>query len=235
MPYTNSIILIVAGILFFLHLISETLASFIKYNFSSIGKHMQGVSFSNIFGIASRGFISLYGVVAAVVIEKKYSDVFSYSLVMSMVLFFSSYISYFYSNKKISRKSINETKKNISLISDVFFKKLDKNDTESAVKIKGVVSVFLGVQFVAIVVAYGFCFLMPDRRLFIISLVPLVGMLGTMATVVLVEPRLAIMIDMENSTGFAASKEFLRARAISFAFSALLIAFFPFGMKFIFN
>lgn len=194
---------------------------------------MQGVSFSNIFGIASRGFVSLYGVVAAIIIERSYSDVISYAIILSFTLFLAAYFSYLISKKRLSLDFSGSFKFNLSLFFNKNKELLIDNDFESSVKVRGISSVLLGLQFVAIVIAYVFCFVMPDRRLFIISLVPLISMLGTMFTVIIVEPKFAVMIDAANSTGYAASREFLRARAISFGFSAVFIAILPFAINFL--
>lgn len=216
-----------AALFFLLHLVSETVASFVKYNFSSLGRHMLGMSLANIFAIASRGFVALYGVVVAVVIEMGSADIQAYGYSFSFVLLLGAGFSVLLASLKIDKSGFEGlVGKELGFFAG--FKRLFlANDCRCSIPIRGVVAVMLGTQFIAVVLAYGLCFYLPQHRLLIISFVPLVSMLGTLVTIVWVEPRLARMIDGDNATGYAAAREFLRARAVSFSFCAILLLVMP--------
>ena len=216
----NHLIIIGAAIFFFLHLVCENTSSFAKYNFASIGKHMQGVSLANIFAVFSRGFVALYGLSIAYVIEKQNINIEIYSFYLSAALLGGACFSFFLSKISLNKlnSSIKSNARNFILYNKVFDENLYKN-----IKINGLLRFFIGVQFIAIVIAYGICFKFPNNRLFIISLVPVISMLGTIVTVMLVEPRLARFIDSSSDYGCMVSREFMRARALSFLSSFFII------------
>ena len=84
-------------------------------------------------------------------------------------------------------------------------------------------SVFIGIQFTAIVIAYALCFKYKEFRLLFISLIPVFSMIGTLITVLLVEPKFAKHIDIDRESGHAIVSVYLYARAISFCVSAGLL------------
>jgi len=220
--------LLTAGATFFLlHLCSETVATFLKYNYASLGRHMLGVSISNIFAMLSRGFVALYGVTTSIIIERELSDVYTYVYVFAVASALGAALSLALANLKIERPTLSTGE--ISIIS-VFASprsSLSLNRDVSTVPVRGMAAVFLGTQFLSIVLAYGLCFLAPQHRLLIISLVPLISTVGALVTILWAEPRLARMVDADNATGYAASREFLRARASSFMLCAVLLVALP--------
>lgn len=223
--------IIIAVLFFLLHLVFETLASFVKYNFSSLGKHMIGVSFSNIIAIVSRGCVAIFGVSIAIVIEKNLSDIVSYNYIFSFALFLGALFSLFLSKIIIVKQSYELNSEKLIFILRNVKKFIAVNNSESVICLNKFVSVMMGTQFIAVVIAYGLCFVLPKHRLLITSLIPLVSMLGTMVTIFLVEPMLARLIDLDNKMGYVASKEFLRARALSFTFSAISLPVISFVIK----
>jgi hypothetical protein len=211
-----NLLLIFSAVLYLLHLILETLSSFAKYNFSSLGRHMQGVSLANILAIASRGAVAAYGVLLALIIEREFSSAGLYALTFAITLAVGAAFSFFLSGIQLNDKALDghEIRWEALIKEPSHF--FERNNASCPVKIRGLSAILLGAQFVAIVIAYGLCFIYPQHRLLIISLVPLISMAGTLIQILLVEPRLARMIDGANRTGYAASREFLRARSISF-------------------
>ena len=189
---------------------------------------MLGISLSNIFAIASRGFVALYGISIAVVIEKSFADVQIYGYVFSVILLLGSAFSLLLANRKISRSSIDNLTQATQPLPQRLRTLLSANDAKCAVPVRGIVAIMLGTQFIAVVIAYGLCFSLPQYRLLIISFVPLVSMMGTLITILWVEPKLARMIDANNETGYSAAREFLRARSLSFLFCAVLLPTIPF-------
>lgn len=217
------VIIASAAFFFLFHLICETITSFVKYNFAGLGRHMQGVSLSNIFAIASRGFVAIYGLLVAYIVERHISTGWVYSAMLSIALLIGAGISFWFSRITLSGcNSLRSIRSWWDVVSNPGALYANNNEAQ-AVHINGFLSLLLGVQFVAIVIAYGLCFRFPKDRLFIISLVPVISMVGTMATVVLVEPRLAKIIDSSSNTGYAVSREFMKARSISFAFSSIVL------------
>ncbi|MGB4674559.1 MAG: hypothetical protein WBH99_11560 [Azovibrio sp.] len=227
----NYLTLAAAAVFFLLHLVSETIASFIKYNFSSLGRHMLGISLSNIFAIASRGFVALYGISIAVVIEKSFADIQIYGYVFSFVLILGAGFSLLLANLKLSKAAFEDLIQGKLPLHQRFRTAFSANDTTCLIPVRGVAALMLGTQFIAVVIAYGLCFYLPQNRLLIISFVPLVSMMGTLVTILWVEPRLASMIDADNVTGYSAAREFLRARALSFSFCAALLLMMPWLMS----
>lgn len=184
---------------------------------------MQGVSFSNILAVASRGFVALYGLIIAYVIEENSVDIYLYGSFLSISLILGAAFSLF-----VSRLSIcNEDYKKSARIRDLFYfdERFSCEDLQR-VKINLFLKPFLGIQFVAVTVAYGICFKFPENRLFVISLVPIFSMLGTVITVVLVEPRFAKFIDDSASYGRLVSRVFMEARAFSFFISFFIVLLF---------
>lgn len=189
---------------------------------------MLGISLSNIFAITSRGFVALYGISIAIVIERSFADIKIYGYVFSFILLLGSAFSLLLANLKISKSSLENFIKPTQPLTQRLRTALSANDAKCKIPVRGITAIMLGTQFIAVVIAYGLCFSLPQHRLLIISFVPLVSMLGTLITILWVEPRLARMIDADNSTGYAAAREFLRARAISFVFCAALLQMISF-------
>lgn len=212
-----------AALCFLFHLICETISSFVKYNFAGLGRHMQGVSIANIFAIASRGFVAIYGLLVAYIIERSISTGWVYSVMLSVALLIGAGVSFWFSRITLAGcDSLRTIRSWWEVVSSPGALNARKN-LDRGVHINGFLSLLLGVQFVAIVIAYGLCFRFPEHRLLIISLVPVISMIGTLATVVFVEPRLANIIDSSSNAGYAVSQEFMRARSISFAFSFIVL------------
>lgn len=223
----NQLALPAAALFFFLHLLCETIATFIKYNFSSLGRHMLGISLANIFGISSRGFVALYGIIISIVIEKNISSIQVYVYVYFAVLLLGAGFSLVLANIKITDSFIGGISHNELPLLKQLKMAFGTNNSKCAIPVRGITAILLGIQFVSVVIAYGLCFSLPHSRLLIISFVPLVSMLGTLIAILWVEPRLARMIDADNATGYAAAREFLRARAISFFFCAVSLLALP--------
>ena len=218
----NYPLVIGAALFFLLHLACESASSFVKYNFAGLGRHMYGMSLSNMFAIASRGFVAAYGLLIAYIVERDISSGFIYGMLLSISLLLGAGISYWFSLKTLAgRESFSDLGSWRSFFSWGNSKSTSKE--KSSINISLWVSLLLGLQFVAIVIAYGLCFRFPQHRLFIVSLVPVISMAGTLATVVFVEPKFATLIDASTKAGHIASDVFMRARAISFGFSSVLM------------
>jgi len=211
-----------AALFFLLHLMCETISSFVKYNFVGLGRHMQGISIANMFAILSRGFIAIYGLLVAYIVESGISNGWVYGLTLSLSLLIGSGFSLWFSKIKVLDYDLIWTKQGLWQILITSSLRVIENGSK-AIRINKILSLLLGMQFVAVVIAYGLCFKFTQHRLLIISLVPVIGMIGTMVTVMFVEPRLASIIDKLPNAGYAVSQEFLYARAISFFFSAFAL------------
>lgn len=215
--------ILISALSFLLHLALETLASFVKYNFSSLGMHMTGVSYSNILATASRGCVAIFGVTVAVLAEKKMSNINVYTIVFSTVMILGATFSLYLSKFKVDRSSILIARGGLIAIARNLRLILVDNNHVLPSRLNNYVAILLGTQFASVIVAYGLCFLLPDQRLFIVSSVPLISMLGTVVTFIFVEPMFAKIIDSNNAMGYAVSKELLRARALSFLLCSALL------------
>ncbi len=216
-------LVVLSSLLFFLHLAFESLGSFVKYNFASLGWQMTGVSWAGILAIVSRGFVALFGVFVAAIVESGLVEVQVYSFVFSIVLLLAGWFSIFLAGKKISDQSVRMIESRSVLLVLNPMSVLMHNSERLPKRINAVVAILMGTQFVAVIVAYGLCFFLPEHRLLVISMVPVVSMLGTVVTFVIVEPGFARLIDGDCRKGCAVSGEFLRARAMSFLFCATLL------------
>lgn len=206
--------IIIAAILFVLHLFFETMSTFVRYSYAALGVHMQGANYSNIFAIVSRGFIALYGLLVAVMIEKLNNNINVYIICMIFAFLISACVSLYFSKIKLITSEIKNIK--------VFQYKIP-NEIFYSHKLSFLMSIFIGIQFTAIVVAYTLCFKFKEFRLLIISLIPVFSMIGTLITVLLVEPKFAKHIDVNRESGHAIASVYLYARAISFSVSAGLL------------
>lgn len=175
---------------------------------------MQGANYSNILAILSRGFIALYGLLVAVMIEKLNNNINVYIICMIFSFLISASISLYFSKIKLITYEI----KNIRI-----FKYKTSNEIFYKHKLSFLMSIFIGIQFTAIVVAYALCFKYKEFRLLIISLIPVFSMIGTLVTVLLVEPKFAKHIDVNRESGHVIASVYLYARAISFSVSAGLL------------
>lgn len=219
--------LVVGAVCYLAHLACETLASFVKYNYAAIGRHMHGVATSNIIAVASRGFVAVYGVLVSYVVESEIDLSWEYGVLLSLALMIASGLSL-----ALSRFGLVDGGERFGLTSHrslAFIEQVGsraESDVELGIHINLLMSMFLGIQFVAVAIAYALCFKAPQHRLLIISMVPVLSMLGTIVTVAMVEPRFAKKIDNSKSLSYQVSRVFMRARAASFAVSALFLFMF---------
>lgn len=212
-----------AAVFYLCHLICESTSSFVKYNYASLGRHMQGINVANFFAIISRGFVALYGLTAAYIIEKNDTDSIIYGVTFGVTLLFGAFISYLYS--RVNLKFVPTVKPYRTLLLRVFSADIYDHSRYfiESIRIDKLLSVMVGVQFAAVVIAYWFCIIFPNDRLLIISLVPVISMFGTIVTVVFVEPELASVIDESSDAAYAVSQEFMRARSVSFVFASIVL------------
>jgi hypothetical protein len=202
---------------FVLHIVFENLSSFVRFNLAGHGWHMRGINYSNICAIISRGFVALYGVLIAVVVENGYSSFGEYCITFIFVMIVSSFLSFLFSRITLKIKLNIEPKR----LLDFTFSKFSCNERSVAgVSIGWFMSAFVGVQFVTMLIAYGLSFSFFDYRLIIISFVPVASMVGTLVTVVLLEPRLSRIVDNDREKAFSVSSAFLRARSFSFVIAS---------------
>jgi hypothetical protein len=220
-------LLILASMCFLIHLILENISTFIRYNLAGLNKHMQGAAIANFFAIASRASVAAYGLLIAYVIENSTLNGLVYGGIMAVPLFLGAIISYLLSN-----------------VSVIDFEKLKKykefrgayvrgainlsKSNRSKIKINKIMSMFVGVQFISVVLAYSLCFEYVEQRLLIISFVPILSMFGTIVSVVFIEPKLAKAIDNNFKMGRAVSQEYMRARAASFMISFFVLLIITF-------
>lgn len=176
---------------------------------------MRGVNYANICAIISRGFVAMYGMLIAIVVEAQLISVDVYCVIFALILVAASALSLALSNMVLDKGS----EKNPQRLSD--FSLRLRTSREPKVAISALLSIFVGLQFISVVVAYAFCFGYPQYRLIIISIVPVVSMLGTTVTVVLLEPRLSRIVDSEQGAAFSVASAFLRARSLSFLVGAI--------------
>jgi len=183
---------------------------------------MQGAALGNFFAIASRGFVAAYGLVIAYVIENGTINIIMYGGIMSMALFAGAIVSYVFSTLTIidyekikSYKEFNNGYRRESI-------ELSEANS-SKIKINKFMSLFVGVQFISVVMAYSLCIKYVEYRLIIISFVPIVSMIGTIISVVFIEPNLAKAVDNDVKMASAVSQEYMRARAASFMFSFVVL------------
>lgn len=212
---------------FFIHLLLENISTFIRYNLAGLNKHMQGAAIANFFAIASRAFVAAYGLLIAYVIENSTLNGLVYGGIMAVPLFLGAIISYLLSNVSVVNfEKLNKYKefRGACVRGAINLSKSDGNK----IKINKIMSLFVGVQFISVVLAYSLCFEYVEQRLLIISFVPILSMFGTIVSVVFIEPKLAKAIDNNFKMGGAVSQEYMRARAASFmvSFFVLLIITF---------
>lgn len=224
------VLLIVASACFFMHLLCENLSLFIRYNLAGLSRHMEGAAIASIFAIASRGFVAIYGLLIAYVIENGVLNGFAYGLVLSSVLLFAAIASYWFS--RISVTDYNKIKNRRQFFSGFSIGVVNKKQNgQKKISIGNLLSLFVGIQFISVVIAYGLCFEYVTQRLLIISFVPVVSMLGTLVSVLLIEPKLAKLIDVDCGMASAVSQEYMRARFVSFSFALLILSTLTFIIK----
>lgn len=220
-------LLILASMCFLIHLVLENISTFIRYNLAGLNKHMQGAAIANFFAIASRASVAAYGLLIAYVIENSTLNGLVYGGIMAVPLFLGAIISYLLSN--VSVVDFEKLKKYKEFRGAYVRGAIDLSKSDgNKIKINKIMSLFVGVQFISVVLAYSLCFEYTEQRLLIISFVPILSMFGTIVSVAFVEPKLAKAIDNNFKMGAAVSQEYMRARAASFMvsfFVLLIIAF----------
>jgi hypothetical protein len=211
----SSILLLVASLLFMLHLICENMVIFTKYHYASNRSFMKGMVVSHYFAIASRLFVSTFGIFIALIIEKGNPHENIYAILIGCAIAIASALSLTMSHFMID--DLGKIKKIDSSSSIVKIEKLPK--------IKSYESLLFGSQFAATSIAYALSFKFPDYRLTIISCVPFMTMLGTLVSGILIEPRYAEIIDRNPNIAINVCQMMLRARAKSYTLSlAILIS-----------
>lgn len=170
---------------------------------------MVGINRSSIISIISRGFFSLFSLGTAMKIESKTLDINFFLICYFVILLFGAIISFAMSKLYYAQGHYY----------------LYKKDTLKSLEIPALLSIFIGLQFSATIFAYIIIITYPESRLTIISLVPAFSLIGTLATIVVVEPKFAKQVDLAKENGYLCSKELLKARAASFIFSASILLF----------
>jgi hypothetical protein len=202
--------------LFLGHLVCELLTIFSRYNYAALSKHMAGAAVANYFAIASRGFVSLYAILVAYLVERLELNLTAYSLCVSFALVVAGVFSIVLS-KSILLMQGGKT----ILLHQNRRGNLHVDYSDEAPAINFLLVLVLGVQFVAMSLAYALCMVFTENRLLIISIAPALSMLGTVAAAVFIEPRFAKYVDRVPAHGYGVSSRYLTARAISFFLSAL--------------
>lgn len=213
--YLSAIFVLLSG-----HLICELLAIFIRYDYAALSKHMAGAAMSNYFAIASRGFVSLYGIVVAYLIEELTISLYGYVICVSCALALAGSASVI-----LSRKTLKINNGRI-IISNCKIKEFNLHIQyeEKSLSINFLLIFLLGIQFAAISLAYAMCMIFSENRLLIISIAPALSMLGTLAAAVLIEPKFAEHVDLHPEHGYVVSSIYLKARAFSFFIWAFIFA-----------
>lgn len=215
-------LLILASACFFVHLLLENISTFIRYNLAGLNKHMQGAAIANFFAIASRGSVAAYGLFVAYVIENGALDGLIYGVIMAIPLFLGAVTSHLLSRMSVIDFEKLKNYKEFRYAYECRVIDLSKSD-KNEIKIKKIISLFVGFQFISVVLAYSLCFEYAEQRLLIISFVPILSMIGTIVSVVFIEPKLAKAIDNNFKMASAVSQEYMRARTASFMFSFFLL------------
>lgn len=194
------------------HLVCELLTIFFRYNYAALSRHMAGAAMANYFAIASRGFVSLYAILVAYLIEKLSISLIGYVSSVSMALILAGAFSVFLSRRMLRVEGEK-------MVFSVF------GECNAAVpSINFLLMLVLGMQFVAMSLAYALCMVFTENRLLIISIAPALSMLGTVAAAVLIEPKFAKCVDLKPEHGYDVSSKYLMARAISLYISAFAFA-----------
>ncbi|OYU17898.1 MAG: hypothetical protein CFE34_13400, partial [Rhodobacteraceae bacterium PARR1] len=165
------------------------------------------------FGIASRIFITAFGVVAAYLVESGRDVATPYIAMISAILLVATLASVALSGREIGDTGGPWFR----------FPPIRLPVVENLPPIRSYEAFLFGIQFVVLAAAYGISFKFPTYRLTIVSAVPIVTMLGTLVTVVVIEPRYAKIIDKTPLAAIAITRMFLRARASSFLFSSICL------------
>lgn len=212
-----TVALVVVFFLFVGHLACELLAIFFRYNYAALSKHMAGAAMANYFAIAARGFVGLYAILVAYLIEKKILGFVAYTLCISASLTSVAIFSSILSNKML----VNLSSKKIAIAEHKRFEKQEYLN-RGLPRINIFLIFFLGIQFVATSLAYALCMIFVENRLLIISIAPTISMLGTAAAAIFIEPKFAVHVDKDPKYGVDVSSKYLEARSISLFLSALI-------------
>ncbi len=194
------------------HLVCELLTIFFRYNYAALSRHMAGAAMANYFAIASRGFVSLYAILVAYLIEKPSISLIVYVGSVSMALILAGAFSVFLSRRMLRA----EDEKIVLAVYD--------GRNAAVPSINFLLMLVLGMQFVAMSLAYALCMVFAENRLLIISIAPALSMLGTVAAAVFIEPKFAKYVDLNSEHGYGVSSKYLMARAISFYIAAFAFA-----------
>lgn len=205
--YLLAIFLLFSG-----HLFCELLTIFFRYNYAALSRHMAGAAVANYFAIASRGFVSLYAILVAYLIEKLSISLVGYVSSVSMALVLAGASSVFLSRRMLKREGEK-------MVLSVF----DERNV-AVPSINFLLMLVLAMQFVAMSLAYALCMVFAESRLLIISIAPAFSMLGTVAAAVFIEPKFAKCVDLKPEYAYDVSSKYLMARAISFYISAFAFA-----------
>jgi hypothetical protein len=173
---------------------------------------MAGAAVANYFAIASRGFVSLYAILVAYLIEKLSISLVGYVSSVSMALVLAGASSVFLSRRMLKREGEK-------MVLSVF----DERNV-AVPSINFLLMLVLAMQFVAMSLAYALCMVFAESRLLIISIAPAFSMLGTVAAAVFIEPKFAKCVDLKPEYAYDVSSKYLMARAISFYISAFAFA-----------
>lgn len=201
------------AILFFLvYLFLEAVGIFVRYNYSAAGSAMLGANYSSIVSIISRGFFVIYSLLMAAAIEGHWFDARVYVCCFAATLLLGALLTLFFSGRELV---ISEGR----LPRIVRLRELDVTSCE----INPLLGIFLGAQFASSAFIFMFCVFFPENRLILISLTPVFSMLGSVVSLVLVEPGLARAVDASPVAGYAASANYLRVRAWSYVLMAAVM------------
>jgi hypothetical protein len=214
--------LYIAAIAYVLHLFFEAMTIFVKYNFAANQQPMKGANVANILAILSRGFIATYGIIISINIESKINEINKFYYLMIMALIISGIISITLSKFKLNLKGAID----LNLFTIVNSKNYSRINKSNDLKIPKIQALFIGLQFVSVVFIFALCYIFYENRLTLISLTPLVSMAGALVTVLIVEARLASIVDKDARTAYEVSSCYLIARSASFFLAAAILSLF---------
>ncbi len=203
------------------HLTLETLVVFYKYTFVSLKRPMQGLNFSNFYAIISRGFAAVYMMAVSLMLERYSLEFNDYASVVFIALVISAAITAVISRYEIKggEADYGFSLKNVLKIKSRWIRQENKLGRANPM----LISLVSGVQFLAMVVALGFGILYYEYRLTIMALAPVLGMVFTWISLVMVEANLARDIDGGSITAVEGMQSYLLARAYSYIIVAAAI------------
>lgn len=214
-------LMILLVIFLVIHLTLETLAVFYKYTFVSLRRPMQGLNFSNFYAILSRGFAGVYLLVVSLMIERYLLDLDSYIFIVFVALVLSSVITGIISNYEIrdGESDYSFSIRNVFRLKSLWVRQESRSGRAGVMMI----SLVSGVQFLAMVVALGFGIIFYEYRLTIMALSPMLSMIFTWVSLMMVEASLASKIDGGLITAAEGMQSYLLARAYSYVIVAAMV------------